>query len=635
MCGINGIIYKNSDPNLSEIFQMNKSIKHRGPDDEGFLNFKKTLLGHVRLSVLDLSKKGKQPMSNDGRFWIIFNGEIYNFIELKKILMDLGHKFFSNTDTEVILNAYKEWKDEAFKKFNGMWSLAILDKKLNKLIISRDRYGVKPCYYMNKNDKFIFSSEIKGIFASNSDIELDKNKIFLSSKIIEGSFTTKFKNINIIPPGILFEINLNNFKIKQNRWWKSLENIPDININFNKSKIELQNSLFDATNLRMISDVKIATSLSGGIDSSIIFSILNKLKIKNNNNQIDLNPFILNYKGNRTFDDAIELSQHYKKEPILINYQDRDINKISSKLSAIEITDPYFSQLELYKKQKDLGFKVSIDGHGADECLGGYLKDIEQFGLFYQNQIVDLYQTIINNFGKEGLNHSVERLGLVSKINGFKIDLNNLFRNNKVGNDYVDSEIIELNSEYLQEDLNELDNFNFPFQIMYLNSTYGHMQWLLNKWDKASMNSSIEIRSPYLDWRFFQYCLALPTEFKIKFGKTKFILREAFKKYLTKSINRGKSKQGLPLKNFEINEINLKFIQEIINQNDFKINSLWDGKKILNDFNNNEKRINKIQQIWSIIQHHLLIAGFEKRKKDSNNINLKNIDMKNNFNFLS
>ena len=195
MCGINGLVYKNKSPEVAEIMKMNKAIKHRGPDDQGCFKFENAVLGHVRLSILDLSSKGKQPMSNDKRYWIIYNGEIYNFKKIKKQLVDLGYKFYSETDTEVILNAYKEWGVDSFNKFNGMWSFAILDIHKKELIISRDRYGVKPCYYYTDNEKFIFSSEIKGIYSSNTKIELDKNKFLRKGKVLEGAFTTIFKNV--------------------------------------------------------------------------------------------------------------------------------------------------------------------------------------------------------------------------------------------------------------------------------------------------------------------------------------------------------------------------------------------------------------------------------------------------------
>ena len=146
MCGINGIIYKNNKPILSEIQKMNESIKHRGPDDEGIFRFENVLLGHRRLSILDLSKKGKQPMSSDGRYWITYNGEIYNFLEIKDQLLQLGHIFYSNTDTEVILNAYKEWGIESFTKFNGMWSFAILDTQ-KKQVIELSLFYLQYYYY--------------------------------------------------------------------------------------------------------------------------------------------------------------------------------------------------------------------------------------------------------------------------------------------------------------------------------------------------------------------------------------------------------------------------------------------------------------------------------------------------------
>ena len=194
MCGISGIVFKKNNVDTNKIIAMNEMLSHRGPDHSGYLQHNNLLLGHTRLSIIDLSSKGAQPMSNDGRYWISYNGEIYNFKEVKKQLLDLGHKFFSKTDTEVILNAYKQWGIESFHKFNGMWSFAILDNKEKKLILSRDRYGVKPCYYYNDNEKFLFSSEIKGIYSSDINLELDKNKLTYNQKSLEGAFTTIFKN---------------------------------------------------------------------------------------------------------------------------------------------------------------------------------------------------------------------------------------------------------------------------------------------------------------------------------------------------------------------------------------------------------------------------------------------------------
>ena len=165
MCGINGIIFKTSKTDVSKILKMNALLYHRGPDDSGFINHKNLLLGHTRLSIIDTSNLGSQPMSVDGRYWIIYNGEIYNYKTLREELILKKYKFYSNSDTEVVLNAYKEWGVDSFQKFNGEWSFAILDKKHNEVIICRDGIGYKPCYIFENNNFFAFSSEIKPFYA--------------------------------------------------------------------------------------------------------------------------------------------------------------------------------------------------------------------------------------------------------------------------------------------------------------------------------------------------------------------------------------------------------------------------------------------------------------------------------------
>ena len=636
MCGINGIIYKTKKADSLEVYKMNKAIKHRGPDDEGVYKFENVVLGHVRLSIIDLSEKGKQPMSNDGRYWISYNGEIYNFKEVKKQLLDLGHKFFSKTDTEVILNAYKQWGIESFHKFNGMWSFAILDNKEKKLILSRDRYGVKPCYYYNDNEKFLFSSEIKGIYSSDINLELDKNKLTYTQKSLEGAFTTIFKNCDIIPPGSYFIINLENYKIQKQKWWRGLDNLPLINVNLKKIKESLQDLLFDATRARLIADVDIATSLSGGVDSSIIFAILNRIyNEKNIDTNCNLNPFIVKYDENKTFNDAIEISDYFNKKPIIVKYDENTITNIGQKLSSIEMTAPYFSQLEVYKAQKAKGFKVSIDGHGADESLGGYVKDVQFFGMYFQNSIANLYKTIKSIEGETILNDIINKHKYISGLNEYTIDLEKLFFSNPKRKllEYIESdEKIDLMSNDFKEDLIELKNYSLDFQIMYFNSTYGHMQWLLNKWDKASMASSVEVRSPFLDWRFFQYGLALPGELKIRNGYNKSILRETFLSFLPSKIMHNKIKQGLPIYKWKKNNDFIAQMNEIISQNSFLENNIWDGKKVRNDFNDFEKRNEKINSIWTLACTYLMLNGFKEIKQS---IKLASNYSNENFNYLN
>ena len=418
MCGINGIVYKNKKPNKLEIHIMNQAIKHRGPDDEGIMSFENSILGHVRLSILDLSPKGKQPMTCDKRFWITYNGEIYNFKTIREELKKIGHKFFSETDTEVILKAFYEWGEECFKKFNGMWSLAILDTQKKEIIISRDRYGVKPCYYFSNLEKFIFSSEIKGILASSTNIQLDPNKLLIGNREIEKFFTTKYHNLNILPPGHILKINLENFEISKHRWWRSIDNLPRVDLNYEKSKKIINELLYDSTKIRLISDTKISTSLSGGVDSGIIFSILNKYSDDKN---LNLDPFIFK-DNNIAYENALELCSYYKRNPKIIKDIKYKPDQLAGLFTVLESTSTYFSQIQIYKKQNQNGFKVSIDGHGADECLGGYPRNILNFIFDYQNSIAGTYQTLINIAGNKFLKENIEKYNFAKSV--IKYDLN-------------------------------------------------------------------------------------------------------------------------------------------------------------------------------------------------------------------
>jgi len=604
MCGINGIISSES-LDLNNIYKMNSAIKHRGPDDEGALKYKNVLLGHVRLSIIDLSKNGKQPMSNDGNLWIVFNGEIYNFLELKDELINLNYRFYSNSDTEVILNAYKEWGVKCFDKFNGMWAIALLDKKKDTIIISRDRYGVKPCYISQQNKKIIFSSEIKGILSSGENYEYDLNKISISSRDKEKFLTTEYKNINIIAPGHYYQININDLSIEKKRWWYSFDNISSTNINYSKLKKEFKEKLVQATNIRTIADTKISTSLSGGIDSAVIFSILNSFK---NTSNIELNPFIVKYKGNNTYEEALDLAKNKGRKPIIIEAkEDQTYENLSNILSTLEIINPYSKQIDLYKAQKDHGFKVSIDGHGADESLGGYLNNIVDFATYFQNNLAGSYENIISMYGHNILKDTIKKNGFAENLKKFIVSYDNFIIPAKSDNIYLSNASGLEPPKELLDDIKELQNYSFEFGSLYLHAAYGHLQWLLTKWDKASMSSSVEIRSPFMDWKFFQFCLCIPSEYKIKNGQSKSILRESFKNDLTDKINSSKLKQGLGKQEIYFDEKFNNFFKTIINENDFKSSNYFDSKKIIDDVNSG----NNLNSVWGIVSRYLLNKGYQ------------------------
>ena len=605
---------------MSDIYRMNFSINHRGPDDSGAFAFENVILGHVRLAILDLSPKGKQPMSCDERYWITFNGEIYNFKDIKEDLKKLGHKFLSKTDTEVILKAYIQWGESCFHKFNGMWSLAILDTKKREVILSRDRYGVKPLYYYSNGGKFIFSSEIKGIYVTNSDVQLDQNKIAYSEKDLSERFSTRYKNINILPPGHIIKVDLKSLAVSKYRWWKCLDHIPKVSTNYKKAKEDLKSLLSEAIKIRLTSDVKIATSLSGGVDSGIIFSELNK---KFSDTKIDLNPFIFK-DNNICFDNALELSNLYKRDPYIIEditYKPEDFKKL---YGISESPDSFFNQIQIYKHQKNNGLKVSIDGHGADECLGGYLQNLTHFVYDYQNNIVDSYMSIKNAYGEKRLNQEVDGLNFVKQVSKTKINISTLkyqsFKEiNQYYSEYFDAEELNLIPDFFLEDQKELEEFGLGQRILISDASYGRFQWLLNQWDKASMANSVEIRSPFIDYNFFQYALALPDSFRTKGGKNKAILRDAYEDILSPSLVSDKRKQGLPSIKTSFNNSYLEHTHDIYSNSDFINSKIWNGKKISTDFELAKKQqvASKIGELDIFCRLYEMNNAFEDIKKDT------------------
>ncbi len=606
MCGINGIISLSNENLNREIQLMNKNLEHRGPDGSGILKFHNLYLGHTRLSIQDLTTKGSQPMSNDGNLWIIFNGEIYNFKEIRENLKTIGYKFYSETDTEVILNSYKEWGEQCFLKFNGMWSLALLDEKKEEIIICRDRYGVKPCYIYKNSKQFIFSSEIKAILSVTND-PIDPNKRLMEEKKLEGYFTTAYEKIDILEPGHFLKIKLNPFIIESERWWKGLDHLFEVSPDKTKVAEILKEKLQKSVNRRLISDVKISTSLSGGLDSSIIFKELNNQK----SSSVSLNPFIVNYDGNITFDKAINLTKTMNKNPIIIDGESKmDFDDIVDTFGSIEKKELYTKQIELYKAQKKHGFKVSIDGHGADECLAGYVDNLKDISISLHNNIVDSFKSIFEiekyDIDKILKNNFLTKIDY--KINPF---VDNFFELQNPNFTYSEPNLNINPPNFLKDDLIQLQKFDFSFQSLYIKSNFGFLQWLLNKWDRASMSQSIEVRSPYLDWEFFQYALCIPGYLKVNNGRNKAILRDAYSEELPKEIIYDHQKQGLLINN-KSNHSEIVFTNAR-NDKTFKESNSWDSTRILKDFEIDYFKTLNNPEVIKILDSYAYDLGMKKK----------------------
>lgn len=541
MCGINAVIYTSIEANKKIPYMelANRLLQHRGPDHSSHTTYQenKVILGHTRLSIIDLHEHANQPLhSFDNKYSIIYNGEIYNYLELKKKCEEKGSKFQTNSDTEVIIECYRHWGSKIFKDFIGMWAIILLDIERNILIVSRDPFGIKPLYYTKDNNCFYFSSEIAPLKNSHKDasiIDEVTEKLFLEAGILQRGCWTFFKNIKKFPHGHYQEIDLNipanEIKINPSLYWdlKDYENSLDPNL--------FLTNLKHSTLLHTRADVPIASTLSGGLDSSAI-TLIAKKKIKKT--------FTSSFPAIKSLDETAKAkfiakqvnAEHIFTEPTLEKLEEDLIDLIKCQEEPFGTLSIYI-QYKIFKKINEHKFKVSLDGQGADEILGGYK--------FISNYLLATY--------KRQLPFSfIKELFFVSKKNkkdpNFKLDRNIIFKskgedNIKSMNDLI---TIETDGNYNQR-LKALSKNISTHKDMLLYLTFeGNLQQLLHYVDRNSMNFSIESRVPFLSLELALNAINLPVEKLLKNGTTKFLLRESFKEQLHPDTYNEKVKLGFP-----------------------------------------------------------------------------------------
>ena len=382
MCGLIGTIgFK--DKARSNITILN----HRGPDAQGKWETPvgefPVFLGHTRLAIFDLTEAGNQPIvSNDERYVFVYNGEIYNFLELRQELESQGQVFNTNTDTEVFLKGLILEGPSFQLRCNGMWSFCLWDRKKKTALFGRDRFGKKPLFYhLLSNSRLVFSSEMKGIYPFLSSIQPSENINIYLQKLFdyESSETCVIKGIKRIPPG--FYAIYKDGKIESHRWWNTLDHLETISLNYEEQVEKWREIFLDSVRIRMRSDVRIGTALSGGLDSSAIFSTMNYLEKKNKNLTRQTrdwqNGFCAHYPGSN-LDET-------KWAKIITDSADTNLEKViidpnhsnwSISEALYQVEDPYLTlpipMLETYRAISNADIKVTLDGHGADELFSGY-----------------------------------------------------------------------------------------------------------------------------------------------------------------------------------------------------------------------------------------------------------------------
>ena len=539
MCGIAGIIGREYREKNKVVEKMTDMMIHRGPDEEGFYCDNDVALGMRRLSIIDL-EKGKQPIfSEDGNLVIIFNGEIYNFKELKEPLLAKGHKFKTNSDTEVIIHLYEEEGEECVKKLRGMFAFCIYDKKKKTLFLARDYFGIKPLYFLNKNNIFIFASEIKSLIYHpyyHPEVNDEAVYYFLSFQYVPLKETI-FKNIYRLEPGSYLKIDLKSKKIEEKKYWSF--NFEQRN---NVSEKDLLNVLKDSISHHMISDVPVGAFLSGGVDSTAIVALM-----KNSMMNEKISTFTVGFEEVNEFWAArkaakflnsdhheikISSKEFFEKLPELIWHFDEPV----ADPSAIAL---YFIAREARKK-----IKVVLSGEGADELFGGYNIYLEPFALkkldFLPRVIKEnLVRSSFNFFGKNYLRRSLTPLEerYIGNAYVFKpAEVKKIWR----GQDFSEPKYL-LNKYY--EETEELSDST---KMQYIDINFWLAGDILAKADKMTMANSLELRVPFLDIEVAKIASQIPDKLKFKNGTTKYLFRQSLKGLIPET-NRKKKKLGFPV----------------------------------------------------------------------------------------
>jgi len=604
MCGIAGILLNNPNPAGSVYLKkMTDALAHRGPDGEGFWSNRKNTvhLGHRRLSIIDLSDNGAQPMSYANRYQIVHNGEIYNYTEIKNFLQNKGYSFTSKTDSEVIIAAYDYWKERCLQQFDGMFAFAIWDEKEEQLFAARDRFGEKPFYYYEDEENFVFASEMKALWKIGIERSLDKKMLlnYLTLGHVQNCVDkeqTFFESVYSLPPShyLNFSPSTNPSRIK--RYWQ-INKETKIDISPTDAVEKFTELLNSSVKRRLRSDVPIGTSLSGGLDSSAIAATISLLS-KNSLPEDAANIFGNKYGHLQSFSAVF---------PGFENDESPYINQVSESLviknhpvspSAAGLISEFeklcyyqeepfqssgiYAQYKVFELARQQQVKVLLDGQGADEILAGYPKYIH----WYLQEVLSRHK-----LGST----QVERKAFQKNDQPFQWDIKNLVASFLPSHAAMQLEKKEYLKTIHHPDINpaflksvagrEWEGIHKPIvtklnDILYFHIAEMGLEELLRFADRNSMAHGSEVRLPFLNHELVEFVFSLPSQLKMHEGWTKFLLRKAMNKKLPDEIVWRKEKVGFetPQKKW----MQEKIIQDYIHESKRKlVNEGILSKKVL------------------------------------------------------
>lgn len=579
MCGIVGFTGK---PDQQRLDIMLDTITHRGPDDDAKLVQNNFTCGMRRLAIIDLSDNLYPMKSSDGSVEVVFNGEIYNYKELRNQLKQMGYVFKSESDSEVIVYGYQAWGEEFIQKLRGMFAIALYDSTKDQLLLARDRLGIKPLYYAEVNGRLVFASEIKAIFAAYPELsrEADDTAVmrFLLTRVHDDTKRTFFANVKRLMPGHYMVVD-NQGNFRSQRYW-----FPVTNTSFRADKPEqeyveeLREKLLETMSLHLIADVPVGVNLSGGLDSSGVVCLANKLLKEGTDmhtkgklltfsavhpgETIDESEYIdevLKYTGAESFKVVPDVEEFWKEIDTWAYFQEEPT------ISAA----PYAYYTVMREATKHV--TVLLSGQGGDELWAGY---IPYFMTYIQTAAdANAYWEIIResfqgrdlygSFIKERINQWLKR--------DTRLNVRNI-----------------LNSETIAKMEPESTTFTHRRNLnsrLFEDLTVSTVPNLLRYEDKNSMSHSLESRVPFLDHVYVEHVMSIPAEMKIKNGWNRYLYRQAMDGWMPDKIKNRRSKVGFVNSEWEWLQAKADVIREIFKSEQFRSRKWWNAENVLSEFN--------------------------------------------------
>ncbi len=651
MCGIAGIYnyYSSKEPSTEQnVKKMLSMINHRGPDESGVYLDKNLGIGNVRLSIIDLSS-GQQPMSDyTGRYWIVYNGEIFNYLELRSKLENSGIRFKTSSDTEVVLQMYAQYGSDCLSQFNGQFAFCIWDRNKKEMFLARDRVGIRPLFYWHQNESFAFCSEIKGLFA------LDQIERSLDKESISQIFTfwttltpkTPFKNIVELQPGHFMKINSGGIQI-QKYWNMNFPARKDIkSSNLSDTIEELDELLYDAVKIRLRADVPVGAYLSGGLDSSVTTAYIKKV------NANILNTFSIGF-VDKTYDETayqLEAAKFFGTNHTAFSCTSEELaENFAETIWHTEFPILRTSPTPMFllsKKVQESNIKVVITGEGADEFLGGY-------NIFKEAKIRRFWANEPNSTARPKLLTKLYPYIPLLKDSpdmalkmffGYKLNetedplYSHLLRwhnTSRIKSFFLDDYFSSLNGNNPLNDINNnlpnnFGNWSGLSKSQFLEANIFMSGYLLSsQGDRMAMGNSVEGRYPFLDYRVIEFCNQMPDNYKLNCLNEKFILKKLSEGKIPDSItSRSKQAYRAPIISSLFSKNAPDYLSDILSEKSLNDSGIFNPEKVKSLLTKikNGGLISEIDQmaITGILSTQILNKKFIQEPIIANKENLKN-----------